>query len=328
MKIYNKILCVSIMFILLLGNFVGCSSVKAIKSTKEEAKVVGSCAGYDVRYEELRYLAMTHKEEMRAEYGEDIFVTASSDTYEKELWNRVEKSLCESYAILDICEKAGVKRSHKQTKNEVNEDIEATIVALGGMEAYRAYLKDSYMTDALNRLYTAIVSCQYRYYDVAFEDLEKEAYQAVLSHEGFVRVRSIFVRNDAGESVVENRSMAEYVRAEIIGGKPLESFIGTKYNQDLSDCDYYFPRGYMDDAYEQASFLLKAGEVSPVVETDDGFYVIQRVEPEDSYFENNMETLIDMYIVGKMNLSFETHAAELSFECNEYGKSLTLSTMK
>ena len=328
MKTLTKILSFGMMILLLFCSFVGCSSVRRIKSTKQEARVVGTCAGYDVRYEELRHLALTHMAEMKAEYGEDIFMSIEAESYASELEKRVEHSLCETYAKLDMCEKAGVKRSDKQTKNEVDEDIEATVAALGGMEDYRAYLAEAFMTDTVNRLYTAIVSCQYRYYDVVFEDLEKEAYDAVLAHEEFVRVRSIFVRNDAGENVEKNRADAEYVRAEIIGGKPLESFIGSKYNQDLSDCDYYFPKGYMDDDYEQLAFSLEIGEVGQVLETDEGFYVIQRYAPEEAYFETHMETLIDMYIVGKMNLSFEAHAETLSFEKNEYGKSLVLSDIR
>ncbi len=329
MKTLTKILSFGMMIALLTSVLFGCSSVSKIKSTKDEARVVGTCAGYDVRYEELRYLTLTHMAEMKQEYGEDIFASAEADAYASDLEARVENSLCETYAILDICEKAGVKRSDRQTKNEVNEDIEATALTLGGMEAYKAYLAESGMTDAVNRLYTAIVSCQYRYYDeVAFDELEKEAYDAVLAGEVFVRVRSIFVRNDAGEDVEKNRADAEYVRAEIMGGKPLESFIGSKYNQDLSDCDYYFPRGYMDDEYEQIAFSLEIGEVGQVLETDEGFYVIQRYTPEDGFFQNNMETLIDKYIVGKMNLSFEAHAETLSFEKNEYGKSLVLTDIR
>jgi len=324
MKALKRILCMGLALTVLLGALVGCGSVKKIKSTKEEAKVVGTCAGYDVRYEELRYLVLTHKEEMKAECGRDIFENDGMQ-YEQELLARVERSLCESYAILELCEKAGVKRSDKLTKNEVQDEIDAVVAALGGVEAYQAYLAESHMTDAVYRLYTAIVSCQYRYYDeVAFDELEREAYDLALAHEGFVRTMSIFVKNDEGEDIEENREMAEYVRGEVLNGRSLESFIGTKYNQDMSSCEYYFPRGYMEDEYERVAFALEIGEVGEVVETDEGFYVIQRLQPDEAYYENNLETLIEKYIVGKMNLAFEAHADEISVEWNEYGKGLTL----
>lgn len=329
MKTLKKILCVSFAFILLLCSFAGCGSANRIKSTTQEAKVIGTCGDYDVRYEELRYLALTHKAEMEHEFGEGIFDGAESDSYEQELWKRVEASLCDSYAKLDVCEKAGVKRSDKQTKKEVQNEIDSVVAALGGEEAYRAYLAETGLTDTVNRLYTAIVSCQYRYYyEVAFDELEKEAYDAVLAHEGFVHTMSIFVKNDEGERVEDNRKMAEYVREQVMGGEALVNFIGTKYNQDMSNCEYYFPRGYMDDAYEEAAFALELDEVSDVVETEEGFYVIQRLALDEAYFELNMETLIEKYIVGKINLAFEAHAKTLSFELNEYGKTLTLRDMK
>ena len=326
MKTLGKILCACIALVLFLGSAVGCVSVNKIKSTGEESKIVGNCGDYNVRYEELRHLAYVHTEEMKAEYGEGVF---ADETYTQELLARVEASLCEHYAILDICEKAGVKRSDKLTKNEVQEDVDAVVFGLGGIEAYKEYLSETRMTDALYRLYTAIVSCQYRYYDeVAFEALEKEAYDAVLANEDFVHTMSIFVRNDAGEDVADNRKAAEFVRSEVLGGKSLESFIGTKYNQDMSNCEYYFPRGYMDDAYESVAFSLEVGEIGEVVETDEGFYVIQRLATDKGYMESNLESLIDMYIVGKMNLAFEAHAQTLSFVMNDYGKSLNLLDLK
>lgn len=329
MKTLKKILCIGMAAVLLLTALVGCSSAKKIKSTKEEAQVMGSCAGYDVRYEEIRYLVCVCREEMQAEYGEDIFSGAESARYEKELWERVEALLCEHYAILAVCEEAGVKRSDKQTRQEVQEDVEAIIEKLGGIDAYRQYLAETRMTDALYRLYTSIVSCQYRYYDeVAFENMEKEAYDAVLAQEGFVHTMSIFVKNDDGEEIEENRAMAEYVRGEVLGGRSLESFIGTKYNQDMSNCEYYFPRGYMSDEYEAASFALEIGEVSEVVETAEGFYVIQRMEPSEAYFETHLETLIEMYLVGKMNLFFEEYAKTLSFEPGKAFENLTLDMIK
>ncbi|MBO5305236.1 MAG: hypothetical protein J6B12_00590 [Clostridia bacterium] len=329
MKTLKRILGMGLLLAVLMAALVGCGSVGKIKSTKEEARVVGTCAGYDVRYEELRYLVLTHKAEMMAELGEDIFESAERDTYEKELWERVEASLCDSYAILDICEDAGVKRSNRLTKDEVQSEVEAVVAFCGGVEEYQKYLADSYMTDAVFRLYTAIVSCQYRYYDeVAFDEYEKEGYDLAMAHEGFVRTMSIFVKNDPGEDVEENRAMAEYVRSEVIGGKSLESFIGTKYNQDMSNCEYYFPLGYMEDAYERVAFALEIGEVGEVVETDEGFYVIQRLEPDEAYYQNNLETLINKYIVGKINLTFEEHAETLSLEWNEYGESLTLDMIK
>lgn len=329
MRCWKKILPCLFVILMVVGVFSSCSSVGRIKSTAEEAKVVGTCAGYEVRYEELRYLVMKHKEELISQYGDGIFDTEEGgEQYEEELKKLVNASLCQSYAILDLCEKEKIRTSDKVTKKEVQEEVDAAASVLGGTKEYKAYLDENYMTDAVYRLYTAIVSCQSRYYDVLAQNMQKEAYDAVFAQDGFVRTMSIFVRNDPGESKSENRAAAEYVRDRIREGKSIESFIGTKYNQDTSNCDYYFPRGYMDEAYENAAFALEIGEVSDVVEVTDGFYVMVRLAPEDGYFQNNLETLMQKYIVGKMNIAFADRAGELTFEPNEYGKTLVFHSMK
>ena len=46
------------------------TGVRPIKSTDEEARVVGTCAGYEVRYEELRYVTEMNKRELDKKYGE------------------------------------------------------------------------------------------------------------------------------------------------------------------------------------------------------------------------------------------------------------------
>ncbi len=299
------------------------ASCGEIKSTAEEARVVGKVGDFEVRYEELRYLVLTHKAELAAKYGEDIFLTPESGAaYADELEGMVEASLRESYAVLSVCDGMDIKTSDKTTKKEVNAEVKALIDSFGGKDEYVEYLGAAYMTDAVYRLYTGIVSCQYRYFEEIFSEKEKEAYDAVLAHDGIVHTMSIFVKNDEGERVADNRKAAEHVRDSVKGGKSLESFIGTKYNQDMSSCEYYFSRGYMEKSYEEAAFALKVGEVSDVVETKDGFYVIQRLEVEDDYVQNHLEELIEKWILGDMNESFDECEETLSFEKNDYGKTL------
>ena len=139
---------------------------------------------------------------------------------------------------------------------------------------------------------------------------------------------SIFIRNDEGESVEKNRLDAESVRAQIAEGKPLSSFIGTKYNQDTGMCDYYFMKGYFDQAYEDAALALEVGEISPVVETADGFYIIERMELDERYMVSNIDALKAIYFECKMYEIIDGLADELDFELNSYGESIDLWTME
>ncbi len=40
----------------------------------------------------------------------------------------------------------------------------------------------------------------------------------------------------------------------------------------------FFGRGDMQKPFEQAAFALKPGEISPIVQTDSGLHLIERIE--------------------------------------------------
>ncbi len=327
-SIAKNIICLLLCLFLLLSA-TACGS-SAIASTEEEAKVVGTCGDYEVKYEELRYIANICVEEMKSRYGENIFADpTSAEGYEQELADNIAELLCESYAILAVCQEADIAPSDRAIRREVQEYVDETVELLGGQEEYMEYLKVSFMTDAVFRLYAAIVSCQYRYFDELAPTIEKESYDATLSQDGFIHTLSVFVKNDAGENIDYNREIADEIsRAVTAGEKTLESYVGSRYNQDTSGCEYYFVRGYMDEAYEDAAFALAEGEVSGAVETREGFYVIKRLPSDAAYVENHLDELMQIYQIAAMNRILAEKRATLSFALNEEGKTLTLWNLK
>ena len=109
-------------------------------------------------------------------------------------------------------------------------------------------------------------------------------------------------------------------------GASMDSLIGSKYNDDVTTSYYgsYFTRGEMDKAYEDAAFALKVGEVSGIVETADGFYIIERCEKNEGYMEENFDVLADQVTYALVNDMVRARQNELKIELNEYGQSLVL----
>ena len=321
-----KIKLISVVALILVAVLaLSACSTQAIKSTDEEARIVGTCGDHEVRYEELRYLTLNYKAELAAKYGADIFDDpATGAQYEEELLELVSAALRESYAYVDLCASRDIRMTDKVTKKEVQEYVDE-VVAEYGKDGYLAYLAENSMTDWVFRLNVGILSCQYRYYELIAAELEKEAYDAVMAGEGFVRVVNIFVRNDEGENVSDNRKMAEEVVDAVRRGASVEDYISTRYNQDSQGCDYTFMRGYMIEEYENAAFALEVGEVSDVIEVEDGFYVIQRRAPEEGYFAANLESLMTMFLSCRMNEDARSLAASMTFTLNE---SITLWSMQ
>ena len=325
----RRIFLVTLSLVILVSMMCSCSVAKEIKSTDEESAVVGMCGENEVRYEQLRYHTMSVKAEMQAKYGKDIFLTAeSAEPYLEELEQTVWYRICEDFARVEMFASAEVLISDKETTKQLKEYMEAAVEEVGGMEMYTAHLAETYQTDWVFRFNASMLLCQYRYYDILAELLDEEAYNAVMNKEGFIRCMSIFVQNDPGEKVEKNRRMAEEVRDAVMRGAMVEDYIGTKYNQDTSSCDYYFMRGYFVEEYEDAAFSLEVGEVSDVVEVSDGFFVIQRMPMEDSYFEMNLDSLKTMYFICTMEQQLNERAEALSFTWNEHGKTLSLWSLQ
>ena len=98
---------------------------------------------------------------------------------------------------------------------------------------------------------------------------------------------------------------------------------------------YYIVRGVYVEALEDAAFSLNTvGEVSQVVETENGYYVMVRME--ESFGENGenlslltkVTSLLDSYQWAKVEAYVDTYKKDLQIEWNEYGKSIDILTIE
>lgn len=320
----------------LLCSLVSCNKARPIRSSKEELTPVGTVAGHEVLYEELRYLTLKYREAMAATYGETIWDTAESrELYRAELEKAVMDNITSNYAVLALCDEVQIKHTEKAIEEAVQKYVQETVDQLGGMKVYREQMESEFLTDHFFRFSLAVSFCETELMYVYTDDLglierdEDKIYDMIMGGD-FARTLHIYIENNPGDDVEKNRALAQDIRRQIDEGEKFNTLIG-RHSEDFymtTTNGYYFTHGEMVKEYEDAAFALEIGAISDVIETADGFYIIQRLEPQTEYVLSNLSTLIDQYQYAMLYNMIDEKQAELSLIWNDYGKTLDLTTLK
>lgn len=339
----KKALRIILSLLMALSLTAGALSLVSCSGDKLNRTVVGSVNGYDVYYEELRWMTMQYKDLMAASYGADIWESKeTTEKYRAELESAVFSNIISNYAVLTLCDDDLLKINDEKlidiNGSEIGQLIEnyvnATVEDAGSEAAYKKALEDNYLTDSLYRFISGVDICEnvlFNYYcNLAIIDDSDEAAIDYI-YENFIRTVHIYIQNDKGDDVEANRALAEAVRLKLMNGEDINTLV-KNYSEDrymASSDGYYFTHGQYSDAYENAAFALGIGEISPVVETYSGFYVIQRLELDGAYIGAHFSTdLKEQYLLAVFNKEIEECKSTLSFTLNDFGKGIDLTEMK
>lgn len=97
-----------------------------------------------------------------------------------------------------------------------------------------------------------------------------------------------------------------------------ESFLTLVKENNPYEYEYTLRRGETESSFEQAAFMLATGEVSPVVETTMGYYIILCVNDYDRVkTASNKEKIVSDRRLEKFNEVFEQYEATKYAEYNE-----------
>ena len=329
------------------------SGVRPIKSSEEEARVVGEVDGYEVRYEELRYITLLHRRSLDTKHGKyDTLDANGKKAYEAELEELVLHDLENNYIILSLCEDYGIDTDSREAKDYAQSAVENRYAELGdSKDAYKAWLKENNMTDAFFRLVAKNVYLEEALLDhfienkidIAYDEESKDKLVAhILDKEGEEWIRTIHIyypkkhdffdvsrseacAYDAYQQLIAVEDAAErhYLMQKSLIAKapPVDGF-------STMDNGFYFTRGTMGELYENAAFALDVYEASPVVETDDGYYVIMRVPMEKEHLNRLADDLLDQYRRAALRGKIDEKREKISFVGNDYFKGLKLIEIK
>ena len=337
------------------------SVLDGANSTEDELRVIGTIGEYEVCYDELYYLVMACSSIMANKYGDDIWKSEElAAQYDEELKAMVLERITSNYAILLLCEEYGIKNtlSDRDAIKYVNRQIDSVLYAIAinngievsfketssgnikykyvgdglerATEIFRKMLEEEHLTERVMRLTLGVEFAFERLSEVltgekgeiifSAEDIEEYMFS-----DKFIATRHILIQNDKGDSVEENRRIAEDLLAQYKNGEPMDKLLGSKYNEDVSMTSalgYYFTYGEMDKTYEDAAFALKVGEVSDIVETEDGFFIIERLEKSSTYMLGNLESFANQITYALINQKVRDFQSTLSLSMSEFGNSV------
>ena len=266
------------------------------------------------------------------------------DPYVRDYRNLKMEEIASDIRALLIAMNAAKNEENSESETKEESETAAETEAEGSKEyipsydeinaEYKKQIKSNYLTDRYVRFLYSIDACVQKLVIKYEEDgklLTEEAEIIAYIKANFCRTLHVFVRNDIGENVEENRGIANTVFEELNAGRPFNSAVGSKYNDDLMTTTvngHYFGKGEMDPAYESAAFALEIGKYSGVVEGENGFYIIKRLPLEDKYINQNYEVLRDQYRYAAVNSDVSLVRETLSFAASELGESIALWSIK
>ncbi len=170
-----SLLCGSVM---LLSSCSDDSVLFRIDPTSEEKKVVGSAGGYDILYDELRFITLNYRELMEITYGEGIWndpVTAEKHRAELEAY--VLSALKVNAAALKTAAEFGITTDSDGVNDYISLQLNNLASDLSEMllyesedknfnasrtminEKYVSYLKENYLSDRYNRYVMSVDGC-------------------------------------------------------------------------------------------------------------------------------------------------------------------------
>lgn len=358
----NKIIAVSIIGVasacfitfVVIALVYGLGRVKPIKGTEEELRAIGTIDGYEVKYEELRYITLLYKSAYERTYGDGIWDDEKlSGQYVEKLEDEVMSNLKNNYAVLAACKSLNIDTNMKEADKYVQEQIEKIIDNDfdGSQKKYKEWLSENNLTDNLLRFI-----CKIDYLEslvlntmidneiyVKYNDKKYDEFiDYVMSDNEYARTIHVFYSKSETdpESDAKKLEKMNEIANDLKGIEndserynAMKSYIGKTEEYvpgfTIANIDgIYFTRGQMGDEYENAAFKLPEYGCSEVLETDDGYYVIMRLPKEQEYVIKSVTTLLSYYQNAQLNLYKKAMHGSIDFVPNEYFKELDLTKIK
>lgn len=343
------IVTISLAVVVLVGAVIGVTVANwdEYRQLAADRETVATCYGYEIPYEELRFVTLFYKDALEDKYGAGIWEDpAKAEEHRAELEELVKENLNENYVVLATCKNLGIPTESKDMDKYVDDQMKELRDSFASKKEYRKWMDEHWMTEHYMRFsigvsflesaiyYTLLDNNLYQYTQDNIADFR---HYVEFSGE-YVRVIHVFIENVEGEDPADNLAQAQKISDELCALAGYEErralmseYIGSAVNDDLyavTGDGYYFTHGEMDEDYEEAAFGLEIGEVSKPVVCKGGNYILMRLTPEEEYIRKNAQTLLNYYHSAALSIYEDQFRPDCVVQFNEYGKSIDLVALQ
>lgn len=239
--------------------------------------------------------------------------------------------LAEFHAVASNAERLGCELTDGD-QAEIDSMISQEADFMGGEERYREVISGQYGSLETYRRFAHEIPLLYEklmnslYYEggmYALSQADVEAYYrdtyvncayillSALDDEGFP------LEDGALETM---RSVAEALRKQAEEGEDFLGLVaqhGQDYIMSAFPDGYPIAKGLHGEAFDGELEALEVGEISPVVYSDDAFYVIKRLPDNDAYFDENYDAILSDCVFSRFQARIEEWKSALDLTATE-----------
>jgi len=295
-RLIEKVVATVLSVILCTVAFAGCSKKIYITSGLSDNEVF-KVGGQSCSVGQMNIILLSQKQEYESVFDENVWTELSKNaSLEEKVKEQTLENMMSLYCIKAMAKNDGIELNLDEN-NKVRQAAETYFNSLSAstVETLKITLED------VTKLYTDFMIA-IKLYNSYTSGVQVEISDSTAR---VIKVQSIFLKTyeiDENkekvsyneEKIKEVRTTAHEILMKINEGNDF-STLAARYSDD-ENIQYIFGRGEMIEAYENAAFELTTGQVSSILETEDGFYIIKCLS---DYLEvetaKDKEDIVDAY---------------------------------
>ncbi len=325
----KKIVALLLAAVMLSVALVSCSDKPIELPKPENGETVMTINGEKILYDYVRYVYLNTKADM--EYGNENIFETDPDAFAA-LKESTLDTIATNCAISKLAKQYKISLTEKE-KKEVNDLIKEL---KKDKELWEDAVKEGFITEytvAYLERFAIVWGKIYEYITNVENGVIKYDDESLLADikKNFRNIRYVYISyNESNKE--EKKALAESVYAKAMAGENFASLI-KEYGEDpyiaaLADIGSYYTAGAKLEIVEDAVELIGEGEITPIIDVSEGYFIIQRLGIDIEYAEENLNTLADYYVARRFNEMVEEVKNSLKIETGDFWNNLKLDDIK